>query len=157
MTRQIKLDINQIRVQRIISELELDNIELYSYDGYFRGIILGMKQEILSFKHRTNHDHHEVFTNTITRPRFSNPWEHFKARYAGRVWMRWYVKRKPVQFIEEKYFVRLDMDFNFDELVTFPDNKYVFPKGLGDPVVVVQEKDRRISWSGPVDRSGPLV
>lgn len=155
--QEIRLDRFQVATKAIISLYELENIDVSYYQDIIGNMVLKLQSEILAYTYNPNLRHSETFTNTVTRPRFANPWEHLKARWAGRSWFSWYVKRKPVKFIEETYTVKINVNFDLQELVSFPENRYVFPRSLGNPVVMIQEKNRKVSWSGPLDKLDPLV
>lgn len=150
-SRLLQLDLFEVGLKQALSNSALYNARLYHHDNFLGSTILDMKAELLAYVHNPSLEHCEVFTKTISAPRFANPWEHLKARYAGRSWFRWYVKRYPVKFIDEKYSVRVVAEFDLKEVVTFPESTIRFPVEMGPVVIRVQENSRRITWDGPVD------
>jgi len=152
-------NLDKLRVSRKIrlSNSELYNATISQYEDMYGHIVVQLEADVLAYIHNPNLQHKETFYNTVTRPRFANPWEHLKARWAGRSWFSWYVKRYPVRFIDETYNVSVSVDMDLQELITFPENRYVFPEALGQPSVVVRETGRKIKWSGAVDKLDPLV
>jgi hypothetical protein len=150
-SKLLQLDLFEVGLKRALSHSALYNTRLYHHDDFLGNTILDMKAELLAYVHNPSFEHYEVFTNTISAPRFANPWEHLKARYAGRPWFRWYIKRYPITFIDEKYFVQVVAEFDLKEVVTFPQSKIRFPVEMGPVVIRVQENSRRIMWEGSVD------
>jgi hypothetical protein len=145
MPEIINLERFRLKTQHALSA------ELSHREDLYGNIIFELEAELLGYISNPHLQHDEIFTNTITRPRFADPWQHLKARYAGRSWFRWFVKRYPIKFVEEKFSVSIRAQYDLKQVLTFPECKIKFPPGLGPVQVMAQENFRKIDWSGPVD------
>jgi hypothetical protein len=150
MSKLITLNTLKVRSSKYISNQYLQDARLEVLDE-LDGIVMHLTAEVLDYLHTSNITIERDYYNTITAPRFANPWEHLKARYAGRSWFRWYVKRYPVKYVNEIYNVSIHANYNVAEHLTFPDSQLRFPSKLGHPVQVIAVTSEDAIWNGSVD------
>lgn len=71
----------------------------------------------------------QAFRVIVERP--ATWWDHFKLTLERRGRARWWLRRHPLRHTYEVTTIRYD-----SAAALFPDNRHIFPKGMGSPVVM---------------------
>lgn len=87
----------------------------------------------------------------VETARFASWWDHWKATYRGRWWMRW--RRWSVRQLVDTHEIEAVAAVHLDRFWTFPKAAVSVPE-LGDPVRVIQWRRAEATQpSGPVTRA----
>jgi len=78
--------------------------------------------------------------------RFATWWDHFKATYRGRWWMRW--RRWEIAYANEHHELVARVDVDMTKYWTFPKATIDFPDEFGDHYpVIVNRRNRESYWN----------